>query len=96
MMDCYTELMIVVVTSNTTALHYAILIMNNWVILYEVLEYGLTDNEIQLTSKFYLSLNTFLWTKQLAATTYYRKTRRQAKRFSKMLVTRPPHYVAEN
>lgn len=80
----------------TIASHIASLLMDNWVVPYEIPEYFLSDSRTQSTSKFFETLRPFLGTNRLTTTASYPQTNGKAECFNQMIIARLQHYVAEH
>lgn len=59
---------------------YSVIILDSWIVLYEIPEYILTNNWPQFFSNFFDSLCAFICTIRLATTTYPQQTSRKAER----------------
>lgn len=73
MKDWYSKFARPVPTFKMTALHIASLLMDNWVIPYEISSNFLTDNGTQFTNKFFEMLCAFLGTEHLINKAYHQE-----------------------
>lgn len=63
---------------------------------YSLLEYILTNNEVQFTSKFFARLSIMVGVKHLTTAAYHPQMTEQVELYNHMTVTRLRHYAARN
>lgn len=76
--NCYFKLRRAVPTSKTTATYAVISFLYQWLILYGISTYLLTDKGIQFVSKLFATACALLGVKHLTTTAYFLKTNVQA------------------
>lgn len=82
--------------TKTKAIHVADVFIDNWIILYGISNYLLSDYGPQFVSKFFGAICGFLGVKQLTTTAYHPQTNGQTELYKKVIVSRLRHYIDEN
>lgn len=83
-------------TAKTSATQVANIILEHWIVPFDIPSYVLPDHGPQFVSKFFATICGFLDVRHLTTTAYHPQTNGQVERFNKTIVTRLRHYLADH
>lgn len=95
MNDRYLKFTWKMATDNTSSTHIANVIISSPVGTYSTSAYVLTDNGVSFTNRLFATLYTMLSTKLSAKIAYPPQTNEKVERYSRTLVKRLWHFIAE-
>lgn len=94
--DRYKNLKRAIPVKNTTAPHVSAIVLDHWIIPYDIPTYLLTGNGPQFVVKFLTALYALLETNKLTATEYHPQTNGKTESYNKNIVARLRHYFPEH